>query len=177
VYLLGELEPCDSFGFNSPMTYFIPSQTTRRVRKVAVSFGALRYGETGGQQIFGTLFHVVDRFAPADGVVLVCVTELDEWTHAMMGNERALVPKPKGSGYRVAVGIETAMDASSPGHEDNVVQKVWRDRYRGSAVRSPLADIQFLLIEEGDLETHVYDSVVAALAQQEGARTRNGRVG
>src|SRR5205823_1606199 len=63
VYLLGELEPCDSFGFNSPMTYFIPSQTTRRVRKVAVSFGALRYGETGGQQIFGTLFHVVDRFA------------------------------------------------------------------------------------------------------------------
>ncbi|KAI3323791.1 hypothetical protein HD806DRAFT_495601 [Xylariaceae sp. AK1471] len=166
VYLLGELEPCDSFGFNSPMTYFIPPQTTRRVRKVAVSFGALRYGETGGQQVFGTLFHVVDRFAPADGEVLVCVTERDEWTHAMMGNERALVPKTKNPDYWLAMAVQDAMDVSDPDREGNVVQGVWRDWYRGSIIRSPLADMRFMLIEENDLEEQVYNSMVVAPAQQ-----------
>ncbi|RYC64626.1 4-nitrophenylphosphatase/Acid phosphatase [Xylaria longipes] len=70
VYLLGELEPCDSFGFNSPMTYFIPSQTARRVRKAAVSFGALRYGETFGQQEtvlpWTTFVSEMNKFAVGD---------------------------------------------------------------------------------------------------------------
>ncbi|KAI1639393.1 hypothetical protein F4809DRAFT_596005 [Biscogniauxia mediterranea] len=92
VYLVGELEPCDSFGFNSPMAYFLDRQEARRVRRAAVAFGALRYGEAGVQQIFGSLFHVVDRFPPADGRVLVTVTPADEYTHALMGGEGPLVP-------------------------------------------------------------------------------------
>ncbi|KAI0974909.1 hypothetical protein F4678DRAFT_355111 [Xylaria arbuscula] len=154
VYLLGELEPCDSFGFNSPMTYFIPSQTARRVRKAAVSFSALRYGETGGQQIFGALFHVVDRFDHQhqyQSEVLVCVTERDEWTHAMMGNETALVVD----------GREKDRDG-----EGNVVQKIWRDWYRGAIVTSPLANLKFSLIREKDLEKHVYDFMVGTPVKQ-----------
>ncbi|TGJ79477.1 hypothetical protein E0Z10_g9283 [Xylaria hypoxylon] len=164
VYLLGELEPCDSFGFNSPMTYFIPSQTARRVRKAAVSFGALRYGETGGQQIFGALFHVVDRFAPVDGEVLVCVTERDEWTHAMMGNETALVGSRPFSNSNS--NSNSSGSSANHGDEGNVVQKIWRDWYRGAIVTSPLVNLRFSLIPEKELETHVYDFMVATPGKQ-----------
>ncbi|KAI0416398.1 hypothetical protein F5X98DRAFT_375741 [Xylaria grammica] len=164
VYLLGELEPCDSFGFNSPMTYFIPSQTARRVRKTAVSFGALRFGETGAQQVFGALFHVVDRFAPVDGEVLVCVTDRDEWTHAMIGNETALIDSRSYS------------HSSGAHHHDegNVVQKIWRDWYRGSIVTSPLANLRFSLIREKELEDHVYDFMVATPAKQRKKKKKKG---
>ncbi|KAI0542177.1 hypothetical protein GGR58DRAFT_341321 [Xylaria digitata] len=160
VHLLGELEPCDSFGFNSPMTYFIPSQTACRVRKAAVSFRALRYGETGGQQIFGALFHVVDRFAPSDGEVLVCVTERDEWTHAMMGNETALVDSRHFSNSSSS--SNGGSGSANRGDEgNNVVQKIWRDWYRGAIVTSPLANLRFRLIPEKELESHVYEFMVA----------------
>ncbi|KAI3340459.1 hypothetical protein F4824DRAFT_422866 [Ustulina deusta] len=180
VYLLGELEPYDSFGLSSPMTYFIPSQTARRVRKTAVSFAALRYGETGAQQIFGALFHVVDRFAPPlhqknqeqeqeqeqeqqeeeEEEVLVCVTERDEWVNAMIGNDTALVDDDH----------DTAT---------NVVQKIWRDWYRGAIVTSPLANLRFSLIREKDLEKHVYDFMVATPAAQrkKKRRWRKGEIG
>ncbi|KAI1294048.1 hypothetical protein F5Y03DRAFT_326729 [Xylaria venustula] len=162
VYLLGELEPCDSFGFNSPMTYFIPSQTARRVRKAAVSFSALRYGETGGQQIFGALFHVIDRFNHQhqhQGEVLVCVTERDEWTHAMMGNETALVVDNRNGNGDGEGGRNGNVDG-------NVVQKIWRDWYRGAIVTSPLANLKFSLIREKDLEKHVYDFMVGTPVKQ-----------
>ncbi|KAI1754768.1 hypothetical protein F4782DRAFT_461171 [Xylaria castorea] len=196
VYLLGELEPCDSFGFNSPMTYFIPSQTARRVRKAAVSFGALRYGETGGQQIFGALFHVVDRFPPSpeeDGEVLICVTERDEWTHAMMGHDTGLVDeryRRHVNAGRVNDDVEDgAVDGGAGGGggataaaaaarppdevaEGNVVQKIWRDWYRGAIVTSPLKNLRFSLIPENDLEHHVYDFMMATPAKP---RTRANR--
>ncbi|KAI1826885.1 hypothetical protein F4861DRAFT_495541 [Xylaria intraflava] len=163
VYLLGELEPCDSFGFNSPMTYFIPSQTARRVRKTAVSFRALRYGETGGQQIFGALFHVVDRFTPVDGEVLVCVAEVDEWTHDMMGSDTPLL----GDGYRAEMARRSSgAPAPIPRNEDNAVQRIWRDWYRGSIVTSPLAGLRFSLVAREHLEEHVYDSMVATPTRQ-----------
>ncbi|TRX92200.1 hypothetical protein FHL15_006815 [Xylaria flabelliformis] len=194
VYLLGELEPCDSFGFNSPMTYFIPSQTARRVRKAAVSFSALRYGGTGGQQIFGALFHVVDRFPPSsdDGEVLVCVTERDEWTHAMMGYGTPLVDEgdrrrrsrhhrrlleartnnndnvDAAVGREIGVGAVTAQRLPADDDEaegGNVVQKIWRDWYRGAIVTSPLKNLRFSLIPESDLEHHVYDFMMATPAK------------
>ncbi|KAI0453220.1 hypothetical protein F5B21DRAFT_308534 [Xylaria acuta] len=207
VYLLGELEPCDSFGFNSPMTYFIPSQTARRVRKAAVSFGALRYGETGGQQIFGALFHVVDRFPPLaeDGEVLVCVTERDEWTHAMMGHDTGLVDEryrrhvnasrhnngaaAGDSGTGTGTGSEEARagaatattTAWTPDEEEaeeggNVIQKIWRDWYRGAIVTSPLKNLRFSLIPENDLEHHVYDFMMATPAKPR-ARGNEGDTG
>ncbi|KAI0513151.1 hypothetical protein F5B22DRAFT_274974 [Xylaria bambusicola] len=178
VYLLGELEPCDSFGFNSPMTYFIPSQTARRVRKTAVSFSALRYGETGGQQIFGALFHVVDRFPAATQAgdaaaeVLVCVTERDEWTHALMGNETALVAEATAANPGTNTDSTTANATTL-----NVVQKIWRDWYRGAIVTSPLADLKFSLIREKDLEKHVYDFMVATPSKQGKQRARKGDTG
>ncbi|KAI0205525.1 hypothetical protein F4808DRAFT_455751 [Astrocystis sublimbata] len=189
VYLLGELEPCDSFGFNSPMTYFIPSQTARRVRKAAVSFGALRYGETGGQQIFGSLFHVVDRFPPevGDGEVLVCVTERDEWTHAMMGHDTGLVDEGRPAYSRAgrANGQGSDGDGTSesaeqaPGEEEgeegegNVIQKIWRDWYRGAIVTSPLKNLRFSLIRESDLEHSVYEYMMATPPK----RTKGSKTG
>jgi hypothetical protein len=99
LFLLGELEPSTAGGeFNSPMTYFLHREDTRRVRRVAVAFRGLRHGESGAQQIFGTLFHVVDRLRPADDRVLICVTERDEMTHALMGGEAPLVPS-NGAGW------------------------------------------------------------------------------
>ncbi|KAI1855313.1 hypothetical protein JX266_000178 [Neoarthrinium moseri] len=189
VFLLGELEPCTSTGFNSPMTYFLDREDTKRVRTVAVAFRALRHGESGSQQIFGALFHIVDRIKPPSGRVLVCVNEGDEWTHGLMGGESPLVP-----GESVAYGtrqresrlrqgepevvhsslvgrlsLDDEVDRRElseryqrqardpPKQEDNVIQKIWRDWYRGSIVTSSLADMQFWLVRESDLGRHVCD--------------------
>ncbi|OTA94026.1 hypothetical protein M434DRAFT_395091 [Hypoxylon sp. CO27-5] len=151
VYLLGELEPCDSYGFNSPMAYFLDREEALRVRRLAVAFAALGYGESGSQHIFGTLFHVVDRFARlGDGGggagVLVAVAPRDELTHALMGGEGPLVPGDgDGDGNRGRV----------RGDEMNVVQKIWRDWYRGSIVTSSLASVQFELVRESDLPQRI----------------------
>ncbi|KAI1492986.1 hypothetical protein F5X96DRAFT_294170 [Biscogniauxia mediterranea] len=215
VYLVGELEPCDSFGFNSPMAYFLDRQEARRVRRAAVAFSALRYGEAGVQQIFGSLFHVVDRFPPADGRVLVTVTPADEYTHALMGGEGPLVPfegeegedrgqhgegDANGNGGVDWDGVEVmegrsssvsyhngttaaataaAAAASSRGIEagggrrgakqgqqeesnDNVLQKIWNYWYRGSIVKSSLANTEFVLVREADLEKNVLDWTAAS---------------
>ncbi|KAH8204043.1 hypothetical protein TruAng_001854 [Truncatella angustata] len=92
LFLLGELEPSTYMGFNSPMTYFLNREDTKRVRKVAVAFRALGHGESGSQQVFGTLFHVVDRIMPPDRKVFICVNEGDELTHTLMGGDAPLVP-------------------------------------------------------------------------------------
>ncbi|KAK7920394.1 hypothetical protein PG985_008416 [Apiospora marii] len=226
LYLLGELEPYDSFGFNSPMTYFLRKEDTERVRCVAVAFSALKYGETGSQQIFGSLFHVVDRFplcstatpAPtptptatttatastADGDngsssartadqqqqpqqphVLVCVTPGDEWTHALLGGTEPLVKGHRGEwdqqrdfghmpqsqrhqerqqrqsenggggGGGPAGGSAEQREEEEPEEPENVVQKIWTDWYRGSIVKSRMADVQFKLITEDELESVV----------------------
>ncbi|KAI1381539.1 hypothetical protein F4677DRAFT_403324 [Hypoxylon crocopeplum] len=146
VYLLGELEPCDSYGFNSPMAYFLGREEALRIKRLAVAFAALRYGEAGSQHIFGALFHVVDRFARVDGRVLVAVTPRDEMTHALMGGDGPLVRgEEDGWGGR----NERKKD------EVNVVQKIWRDWYRGSIVTSSLANVQFELVREMDLPWHI----------------------
>ncbi|KAI0121591.1 hypothetical protein F4776DRAFT_223320 [Hypoxylon sp. NC0597] len=146
LYLLGELEPCDSYGFNSPMAYFLDREEALRVRRLAVAFAALRYGESGSQHIFGSLFHVVDRFARLDGGALVAVAPRDELTHALMGGEGPLVP---GDGNGAGVGVGHRED------EINVVQKIWRDWYRGSIVTSSLASVQFELVRESDLPQRI----------------------
>ncbi|KAH9898795.1 hypothetical protein F4778DRAFT_782900 [Xylariomycetidae sp. FL2044] len=208
VYLAGELEPYDAYGFNSPMAYFLRREEAARVRRVAVAFRALRYGEAGPQQIFGTLFHVVDRLAPADGRVLVAVTPGDEMTHALMGGEAPLVveedddddeeeehegEEKEGEGilkqantdandttrrirrrrspedrWKARMGsneIRSVQGESNSSSRDgqeaevNPVQKVWRDWYRGSIVTSSVANMQFVLVREADLERHVADQV------------------
>ncbi|KAI1329299.1 hypothetical protein F5Y16DRAFT_105882 [Xylariaceae sp. FL0255] len=195
IYLVGELEPCDSFGFNSPMSYFVSSRDSRRVRTTAIAFRALRYGETGGQQIFGALFHVVDRFVPHDGRVFVAITEDDEVTHAMMGNEERLIPvtvlalAEKGAGeldgiVGAAEG-EGSWNGNGTGSRNapfvrahdlrrrkaeidsvNAVQKIWREWYRGALINAPLAQMEFVLVREDELEGHVYDSAISGSAKE-----------
>ncbi|RYC63077.1 hypothetical protein CHU98_g3136 [Xylaria longipes] len=49
--------------------------------------------------------------------------------------------------------------------EGNVIQKIWRDWYRGAIVTSPLKNLRFSLIPENDLEHHVYDFMMAKPAK------------
>ncbi|OTB05433.1 hypothetical protein M426DRAFT_139996 [Hypoxylon sp. CI-4A] len=164
VYLLGELEPCDSYGFNSPMAYFLSREDALRVRRLAVAFAALRYGEAGSQDIFGALFHVIDRFKRVEGgKVLVAVTPRDELTHVLMGGEKPLVRREEDEEGRGGRSVDErgihGRDASVMGgersEEGNVVQNIWRDWYRGSIVLSSLANVQFELVRESDLAIHV----------------------
>lgn len=160
VYLLGELEPCNESGFNSPVTYFLSRPDTARVRKVAIAFRALGFGENGTQQIFGTLFHVVDRLKPADGRVLVCVTEADEWTHALMGGDAPLLSDAGGHYDYDYLSVMREGVANREG--ENVVQKIWRNWYRGSIVTSSLAKMEFKLIREAELESYMSESIDGA---------------
>ncbi|KAI1798558.1 hypothetical protein F4811DRAFT_566347 [Daldinia bambusicola] len=156
LYLVGELEPCDTYGFNSPMAYFLRREEARRVRRLALAFGALRYGEAGAQHIFGALFHVVDRFSLLQGgKVLVAVVPRDEFTHMLVGGEGPLV-RPERNGTTTTTTTTGVGAGTGSGYrreeEENVVQRIWRDWYRGT---SALANTQFELVREVDLPEHV----------------------
>ncbi|KAI1388305.1 uncharacterized protein F4822DRAFT_241679 [Hypoxylon trugodes] len=136
LYLRGELEPCDSYGFNAPMAYFLSRRETERVRKLALSFSALGYGESGPQHIFGALFHVVDRFPGIEGRrVWVGVAPRDELTHVLMGGLEPLVPVDG----EVREGV-------------NILQKIWDDWYRGGYFTAP---VRFELVRKLDLPERV----------------------
>ncbi|KAK5660970.1 hypothetical protein OQA88_12345 [Cercophora sp. LCS_1] len=117
--LMGELEPFDQYGFNSPMVYFLRKEDTARVRHVGVAYEELRMGDYESEQVFGALFHVVDRFPSAERL-LVTTTERDVETRGVVLPAR-----------------------------ENVVQKVWRAWISGSSiVTSSLAKKEILLIAE-----------------------------
>ncbi|CAJ2511093.1 Uu.00g067180.m01.CDS01 [Anthostomella pinea] len=174
LYLLGALEPSDPDGtLSSPMTYFLDRRDTQRVRRAGVAFAALGFGEAGPQQIFGALFHVVDRFAAVlGGRVYVGVRPADEMTNALMGGQSPLVRPREGEGEEEVSGEEgepifqgevqqrRRRQGRGP-QEPNAVQKIWRDWYRGSVVTSSLANMQFVLVEESELEKHIFEPVVA----------------
>ncbi|WYZ37349.1 hypothetical protein EsH8_II_000855 [Colletotrichum jinshuiense] len=123
LYLVGELEAYDQYGFNSPMVYFLRREDTRRVRHVACAFEELHYPEQESDQIFGCLWHVVDRFSGARRL-MVAVTPRDE----------------------------EAMHGSLMLSTDNVMQKIWNGWILGTTVTSSsLADTQILLVKEADL--------------------------
>ncbi|KAK1639680.1 hypothetical protein BDP81DRAFT_459084 [Colletotrichum phormii] len=123
LYLVGELEAYDQYGFNSPMVYFLRKEDTRRVRHVACAFEELHYPEQESDQIFGCLWHVVDRFAGAKRL-MVAVTPGDE-----EGMKGCLMLSP-----------------------DNIMQKIWNGWILGTTVTSSsLADTQILMVREGDL--------------------------
>ncbi|KAF5021992.1 hypothetical protein F66182_5949 [Fusarium sp. NRRL 66182] len=128
VYLAGELEAYDVYGFNSAMVYFLKREDTRRVKHLACVLAELGYAQQESDQVFGCLWHVVDGF-PAAKRLLLTVGE---------GDEEAL----KGSKLR------------SP---DNVMQKIWSGFLGGSATEtsSRMADKQMLMIEEHDLARFV----------------------
>ena len=120
--LLGELEPHDANGFNSPMVYFLRSEDTRRVRHLAVAFEELRLDAYEADQVFVSLFHVIDMFLAAPRL-LVTTTPRDAETRHLA--------------------LPTA---------DNVVQKLWSGFMNGTTcVTASLVERQILMIAEEDL--------------------------
>lgn len=133
--LLGELEPYDSSNINAPMAYFLQRNDTRRVRNVALAFEELRLGEVESEQIFGSLFHVIDAF-PAAKRLLITSTEDDLRRQ-----------KDTRGGLPLDFGL---------GQQENVVQKIWWGWINGtSVVTSHLKDKQMLMVTEDDLANFV----------------------
>jgi hypothetical protein len=127
LYLTGEPEAYDSYGFNSPMVYFLRREDARRVRHIACPFRELHYPEQESDQIFGCLWHVVDRFYSVERLLLTV-----------------------GPGDEEAIGGCTLL---SP---DNVIQKIWNGWICGTTVTtSSLANKQILMVREEDLPEFV----------------------
>lgn len=123
LYLTGELEAFDEYGFNSPMVYFLTREDTRRVRHVACAFAELGYPRLESDQIFVCLAHVADRFSGVQRLLLT-VSERDE------------------AEMRGCVMLST----------DNVMQKIWSGWMGGTTVTSSgMADKQMLLVREENL--------------------------
>lgn len=129
--LLGELEPYDASNINAPMVYFLNRADARRVRHVACAFEELRLGEIESEQIFGSLFHVVDGFPAAERLL---ITSTDE----------DLVRAKEGRG---GMPLDFGL-----GSKENVVQKIWWGWVNGtSVVTSHLRDKQILMVREDGL--------------------------
>lgn len=124
LFLTGELEAFDSYGFNTPMVYFLRREDTYRVRHVACDFKKVGYPDQESDQVFGCLWHVVDRFPGVDRLLLT-VAEGDE---EVIGGAMAL------------------------GSPNNVMQKIWSGWMAGTTVTSSkMADKQMLLVREDGL--------------------------
>lgn len=137
--LLGDLEPYDSSNVNAPMAYFLDRGDARRVRHVACAFEELRLGEVESEQVFGTLFHVVDGFPGAERLV---ITSTDEDV-ARQREARGGMPLDFGLGRR-----------------ENVVQKIWWGWVNGtSVVTSQLRDKQILMVREDGLADFVSEHI------------------
>jgi len=124
--LLGELEPFDQYGFNSPMVYFLRRDDCRRVRHVACAYEELHLGVYESEHIFGSLFHVVDRFPGAERLLVTSTPRDAEVRHLVLPAA------------------------------DNVIQKLWLAWVNGtSVVTSSLASKQILMIREDDLASFI----------------------
>jgi hypothetical protein len=125
LYLTGELEAYDSYGFNSPMVYFLRREDTARVRHVACAFAELGYPRQESDQVFGCLWHVADRF-PLPARLLLAVTARDE------------------EDMRGCLGVLLG--------PDNVMEKIWRGWMGGTTVTSSrMVDKHMVLVREQDL--------------------------
>lgn len=122
IYLRGEIEASDSNGFNSPMVYFMRREDTRRVRHVACAFGELGYPQQESHQVFGSLWHVADRFAAVRRLLLT----VDDADEENVRGSRLLSP-------------------------DNVMQKIWTGWVGRTPAETNMADKQMLLIREEQL--------------------------
>ncbi|KAK4115772.1 hypothetical protein N656DRAFT_775730 [Canariomyces notabilis] len=123
--LLGELEPYDQYGFNAPMVYFLRKDDTRRVRHVACAFEELHLSLYESDQVFGSLFHIIDMFPAAKQLLITSTPRDAEVRHLALPTS------------------------------DNVVQKLWCAFMNGATVTSALAKRQILMIREDDLASFI----------------------
>jgi hypothetical protein len=130
VLLLGELEPFDSYGFNTPMVYFLKKEDTRKVKHIACAFEELHYGESESEHIFGCLFHILDRFPSAERLLITSTLADLETRHLILPPRDNIIQNP--------------------------IQKLWWAWINGmSVVTSSLADTQILMIQESELESFI----------------------
>ncbi|KAK3186098.1 hypothetical protein K4F52_005088 [Lecanicillium sp. MT-2017a] len=137
LYLTGELEAFDAYGFNSPMVYFLRSEDTRRVRHVACTFAELGYPRLESDQIFGCLWHVADRFRRASRLLLA--------VSLGAGDGDGVVEVENESGGRETVRLGA----------DNVMQKIWDGLMGGvrgmGGDAEEMVDKKMVLVREEDL--------------------------
>jgi hypothetical protein len=150
--LLGELEPFDINGFNSPSVYFLQKADTGRVRQVACAFEELRYGSCPDEQIFGCLFSIVDRF-PLAQRLLITSTDQDLETYGSI--LPALGRRNMGTGAGTGAGAPGQQLAS----ETNIVQRIWDGWLCGrSVVTLALEKRQILMVREDGLADFLQSS-------------------
>ncbi|KAJ6783090.1 hypothetical protein PWT90_08616 [Aphanocladium album] len=149
LYLTGELEAFDAYGFNSPMVYFLRPEDTRRVRHVACAFAELGYPQLESDQIFGCLWHVADRFRAAERLLLALSPGEEEVAHCKFAAAAAAADRASGKGED-----DCAVRLTD---EDNVMQKIW-EGWMGSVKgrgaqddRSQLVDKKMVLVREESL--------------------------
>ncbi len=145
LYLTGELEAFDAYGFNSPMVYFLRPEDTRRVRHVACAFAELGYPQLESDQIFGCLWHVADRFRAAERLLVALSPGEEEVAHCKFAVERA------SKASKAEKCVVTLTD------EDNIMQKIW-EGWMGSVSgrgarddRTQLVDTKMVLVREESL--------------------------
>lgn len=163
LYLTGELEAFDAYGFNSPMVYFLRPEDTGRVRHVACAFAELGYPQLESDQIFGCLWHVADRFRAAERLLVAICPGEEEVAHCKFGGARAvgdgetaMARKNNACGGGATVRLLT--------EEDNIMQKIW-EGWMGSVRgigkrddRSQLVDKKMVLVREESLATVIAGS-------------------
>lgn len=133
--LTGELEAYGTYGINFPLVYFLNREDTFRVRHVACAFRELGYPEQESEQVWGCLWHVVDRFP---------------------GAERLLLTVGEGDEEKLGGAAEVGAMLSP----NNVVQKIWSAWMSGTTVTSSrMADKQMLLVREEGLMEFVASQV------------------
>ncbi|EGX93431.1 hypothetical protein CCM_04805 [Cordyceps militaris CM01] len=159
LYLTGELEAFDAYGFNSPMVYFLRPEDTRRVRHVACAFAELGYPRLESDQIFGCLWHVADRFRAADRLLLALSPGEEEVAHCKLAVDGGRPAAPGTTQEKTKKHVVTALT-----DEDNVMQKIW-EGWMGSVQgkggarddRTQLVGKKMVLVREESL-AHVISS-------------------
>jgi hypothetical protein len=152
LFLTGDLEAYDSYGFNAPMVYYLRKEDTERVKHVACPFRELGYPQQDSDLIWGCLWHIVDRFK-ASARLLLTVGEGDEERLGYAGQ----------AGLGLTTGIETPGLATAGGEgmagqiqTQHALQNIWRAWLGGStATNSMMADKQMLLVSQGELMNFV----------------------
>ncbi|EGS23838.1 uncharacterized protein CTHT_0005450 [Thermochaetoides thermophila DSM 1495] len=164
--LLGELEPYDQYGFNAPMSYFLRRDDTRRVQNVACAFQELHMDLYEADQVFGTLFHIIDMFPCTWGregrLLITTNTPGAPAQQEESGKEDGVVYRSPyaddpyfshiHSHKSAKASPESAADRGPT--TDNVVQKLWSAfmaGVSGGSEKNSMVNTQIVMVREEEL--------------------------
>ena len=164
--LLGELEPYDQYGFNAPMSYFLRRDDTRRVQNIACAFQELHMDLYEADQVFGTLFHIIDMFPCTRGregrLLITTNTPRAPAQQEENGKEDGVVYKspyaddPYFSHIRSHKSAKTSPESAADRGPttDNVVQKLWSAFMAGVSggnEKNSMVNTQIVMVREEEL--------------------------